>query len=259
MGWGRRVRLPQRDRREIHLDRKEMSADLAKRAAAICCAKQVLQNGLKVGVGSGTTIKYLIDYVKEKRDQGELQDIICVPTSFQTRKLLQDAGIPVATLETHWDLDIAIDGADEMDKNYNCIKGGGGCLTQEKIVQNCARDFFMIADSSKASNVLGETFKYIPLEVIPFAYVPVQKQVERIFGGKCELRMAKMKCGAVITDNNNYIIDWYFPPELGNTDWRVVDQRLHLIPGLVETGLFVGVVKKAFLGNKDGGVQELTP
>lgn len=102
--------------------------------------------------------------------------------TFQTRHLLQEAHIPVVSPETHWELDITIDGADEMDPAFNCIKGGGGCLLQEKIVQHCAKEFVIIADESKRSQRLGEKFDFIPLEVTPFGYVPVQKEVEKRLG-----------------------------------------------------------------------------
>jgi len=229
-------------------------ADKSKRAAAFACGEDHVRSGQKIGVGSGTTAKYLVEYIKEKFNSGELTDICCVPTSFLTRKWLLEAGLPIATPEQVPTLDIAIDGADEIDGKFACIKGGGGCLTQEKIVQSCASKFILIAGKDKLSTYLGQTFKYIPIEVVPFAYNPVRHWVEKQHGGHCELRMSKTKCGAVITDNNNYILDWHFPESSIETDWNAINTSILCRAGVVETGLFIDSVNYTYLGSADGDV-----
>lgn len=210
---------------------------------------------MRLGIGSGSTIKFLIDWLKEKVANGELKDIRCIPTSYQTRKWLNDARLQVESLETLNILDLTIDGADEMDHSLTCIKGGGGCLMQEKIVQSCADKFILIGDHEKLSNTLGEKFKRIPIEVIPYGCDPVKRWIEERQGGYCVLRMDQRGCFPVITENHNYIFDWHFPVASQNTDWVKVHHSLVTIPGVVETGLFVNVAKLAYLGSPDGQIR----
>lgn len=153
-------------------------------------------------------------------------------------------------------IDIAIDGADEADAQLTLIKGGGGCLLQEKIVVSCAAEFVVIADYTKDSKRLGEQYvKGIPIEVVPMAYVPIKNVIEKAFGGEAVLRMAVAKAGPCITDNGNFLLDWKFIKETG-FDWAVVHQKIKMIPGVVETGLFVAMVSKAYFGQADGTVKE---
>uniref|UniRef100_A0AC34Q3R2 Ribose-5-phosphate isomerase n=1 Tax=Panagrolaimus sp. JU765 TaxID=591449 RepID=A0AC34Q3R2_9BILA len=119
----------------------DLPIEKAKKYAAYSCGEYFIKSGQKIGVGSGSTVKYFVEFLKEKYHQKLLQNIICVPTSFMTRKWLLEANLPVKTLEEEYELDIAIDGADEVDENLNLIKGGGGCLTQEKIVQFSSKTF----------------------------------------------------------------------------------------------------------------------
>jgi len=232
-------------------------ADKSKRAAAFACGKDHIRSGQRIGVGSGTTAKFLVEYIKTKVESGELTDIRCVPTSFLTRQWLLEAGLPVATLEQVPSLDVAIDGADEIDSKFACIKGGGGCHAQEKIVQSCASRFILIAGKDKMSSYLGQNFKYIPIEVVPFAYNPVRQWIEKQHGGHCELRMSKTKCGAVITDNNNYVLDWHFPESSVETDWNSINVSILCRAGVVETGLFINCVNCAYLGTSSGEVERL--
>uniref|UniRef100_A0A0N5BWJ4 ribose-5-phosphate isomerase n=1 Tax=Strongyloides papillosus TaxID=174720 RepID=A0A0N5BWJ4_STREA len=235
----------------------DFAMESGKEAAAKACALAHIRSGYKIGVGSGSTVKYLVDFLRDKVSSGEYKDLKCVPTSFLTKKWLLEANLPVYSLENLPSLDICIDGADEVDCNLNCIKGGGGCLTQEKIVQSCAKKFFIIADCSKKSEHLGERWKSIPLEVVPFGYVPIIKKIEESLGGKCTLRMAHKKCGPVITDNNCYVVDWYFPSSFTNSghDWHSTNNILINIPGIVETGLFLNVAEEAFFATNDGKVE----
>ena len=152
-------------------------------------------------------------------------------------------------------MDVDIDGADEVDSNLTLIKGGGGCLTQEKIVAAAAKKLVIIADSRKKSKHLGENWKKgIPIEVIPMSYHFVQKKIENQFGGKANLRMAKAKAGPVVTDNSNFIIDWQF--DQSEKDWSDINIKIKMIPGVVETGLFIGMTDIVYFGNENGSVQE---
>jgi len=236
--------------------------DKAKRYAAFACGDAEIRSGQRLGIGSGTTVKFLIEWLAIKYQNGLLNDIQCVPTSYQTRKWLLEAGIPVQTLETLNELDLTIDGADEADHNLDCIKGGGGCLLQEKIVQTCAKRFVLIGDEGKYCDVLGTNYKSIPIEVAPYGYEPVRRWIIEKEGGEANLRMDSRKCYPVLSENHNYILEWYFPtPITSDQDWRRVHQNLIGIPGVVETGLFLDVVDFAYFSSSssEGAITTVAP
>lgn len=219
-----------------------------KKAAAIEAVNRYISNNQKVGIGSGSTIVYAVERLRE-RIRDENLHIQCVPTSFQARQLILENGLNLSDLESIPQLDIAIDGADEVDQNLNCIKGGGGCLTQEKIVASCADKFIVIADSSKNSTLLGEKWtKGVPVEVIPMAYKPVSVKLEAL-GLKPILRMAKAKAGPSVTDNGNFILDFLFN-DIEN--WNSLNNIIINIPGVVETGLFIDMAEVVIFGEEDG-------
>ncbi|XP_060938454.1 ribose-5-phosphate isomerase [Limanda limanda] len=227
-------------------------AEEAKKLAAYAAVNNHVQNNQVVGVGSGSTIVYAVDRLAERVRQEKL-NIVCVPTSFQARQLILQHGLTLSDLDRHPELDVAIDGADEVDKDLTLIKGGGGCLTQEKIVAGCAKHFVVIADFRKDSEALGQQWKKgVPIEVIPMAYVPVSRTIARRFGGEATLRMAVSKAGPVVTDNSNFLLDWKFE---GAQNWEEVNTAIKMIPGVVETGLFVGMAERAYFGMEDGSVQ----
>ncbi|KAL5471355.1 hypothetical protein EMCRGX_G029462 [Ephydatia muelleri] len=225
---------------------------LEKRAAARRAVDDFVQDGMKIGVGSGSTIVFAVQRIAE-RAKAENLKLVCVPTSFQARQLIIENGLVLSDLECCPKLDVTIDGADEVDAKLNCIKGGGGCQTQEKVVAACASKFVVIADHNKQSTYLGEKWtKGLPIEVLAFAYKPVKLQLEAI-GGVAELRMAIKKAGPVVTDNGNLILDWKFPASPGQ-DWVAMATQLSLIPGIVETGLFVNLISRVYFGQPDGTV-----
>ncbi|XP_029586900.1 ribose-5-phosphate isomerase isoform X2 [Salmo trutta] len=168
-------------------------AEEAKKLAGYAAVDNHVQNNQVVGVGSGSTIVYAVDRLAERVRQEKL-NIVCVPTSFQARQLILQHGLTLSDLDRHPELDVAIDGADEVDAALTLIKGGGGCLTQEKIVASCAKHFIVIADFRKDSSALGQQWKKgVPIEVIPMAYVPVSRTIAKRFGGEAVLRMAVSK------------------------------------------------------------------
>ncbi len=207
-----------------------------------------VQSGSIVGLGTGSTTAFAIQFLGERLQSGELKDIKGIPTSFQASVLAKQYGIPLTTLDEIDKIDIAIDGADEVDPNKNLIKGGGAAHTREKIVDSLADLFIVVVDSSKLVERLGSTFP-LPLEVLPVAISPVTKAVEKL-GGTPELRMAVKKDGPVITDQGNMIIDVKFdaidnPAEMEKT--------LNNIPGVLDNGLFVNVADIILVGEvKDG-------
>lgn len=212
-----------------------------------------VKDNQKLGVGSGSTIVFAVERLVERVTKENLK-VVCVPTSFQARQLIVENGLTLGNLETHPQLDVAIDGADEVDADLNCIKGGGGCQTQEKVVAASAETFVVIADYSKESSYLGEKWsRGLPIEVLPFAYKPVKLKLEAM-GGTADLRMAKNKAGPVVTDNGGLILDWKFKPKK-DVDWAQISTKLAQIPGIVETGLFVNMASRIYFGNVDGTVK----
>lgn len=202
-----------------------------------------VQSGTIVGLGTGSTTAYAIQYIGERLQSGELKDIKGIPTSFQATVLAKQYGIPLTTLDEVDRIDIAIDGADEVDPNKNLIKGGGAAHTREKIVDSLAEVFIVVVDNSKLVDRLGSTF-LLPVEVIPMAMTPVMKALEKL-GGKPTLRMGVKKAGPVVTDEGNLVIDVKFdalenPAEL--------EKEINNIPGVLDNGLFVGVADIILVG-----------
>ncbi len=207
-----------------------------------------VKSGSIVGLGTGSTTAYTLQYLGERLQSGELQDIKGVPTSFQASVLAKQYGIPLVTLDDIDHMDVAIDGADEVDPNKNLIKGGGAAHTREKIVDTLADQFIVVVDSSKLVDKLGSTF-LLPVEVMPLAITPVMQKIEKL-GGKPTLRMGVKKAGPVITDQGNMVIDVKFD---SIDDPAELEKTLNNIPGVLENGLFVGVADIILVGEiKDG-------
>ncbi|KGM45263.1 ribose-5-phosphate isomerase RpiA [Neobacillus niacini] len=192
-------------------------------------AVEYVKDGMVVGLGTGSTVFYTIMELGQLVQQG--LSIKGVPTSEQTKQLAIELGIPLVSFNEIEQIDVAIDGADELDSELNLIKGGGGALLREKIIAAAAKTFIVVADSSKNVDTLG-TFP-LPIEVVPFGYEMTAKHIRKL-GGSPKLRM---KDGTPYrTDNGNYIIDSSFQ-EI--TQSRELEKSLNLIPGVVDNGLFV--------------------
>lgn len=232
-----------------------MSLNQAKKIAAFMAVDQWVKSNTAIGVGSGSTVVFAVERLAQRVKTEGLR-VVCIPTSFQAHQLIVQNGLELGDLDRNPHLDCAIDGADEVNSDMVLIKGGGGCMMQEKIVASCAKNLIIIADYTKNSAKLGEQYKKgIPIEVVPMAYVPIKKRIEETFGGSLELRMAVAKAGPCITDNGNFILDWKFDGEK-NYNWDSVSKELLHIPGVLETGLFVNMAKKVYFGMKDGSVKE---
>jgi len=206
-------------------------------------AAKLVKDGDVVGLGTGSTTHYFIEKLGERiREEGI--SIMGIPTSYQSFFLARDSSIPITTLEEH-DVDIAVDGADEVDPEFNLIKGGGAAHTLEKIVDTYASKFVVIVDGSKMVDKLGNF--PVPVEVIPQAARTVKNRLIDM-GGSPLMRMAERKDGPVVTDNGNFIYDVKFiinhPKEL--------ETELNSIPGVVENGIFSGVVHKVMVGRETG-------
>jgi ribose 5-phosphate isomerase A len=166
-----------------------MNADpvtLMKQQVGYAAAAKVQSNSI-VGLGTGSTTAYAIQAIGERLQSGDLQNVKGVPTSFQAIVLARQYGIPLVSLDEIEQIDIAIDGADEVDPQKNLIKGGGAAHTQEKIVDSLAEQFIVVVDSGKLVDQLGSTF-LLPVEVLPMAVTPVMRAIEKL-GGKPQLRM----------------------------------------------------------------------
>ncbi|MBF2058005.1 MAG: ribose-5-phosphate isomerase RpiA [Cyanobacterium sp. T60_A2020_053] len=222
-----------------------MTTDLVtimKQEVGKAAAHRVKSNSV-VGLGTGSTTAYAIQYIGERLASGELENIIGIPTSFQAEVLAKKYNIPLATLDTITDIDIAIDGADEVDPQKNLIKGGGAAHTREKVVDSLAKEFIVVVDAGKLVEKLGSTF-LLPVEVIPMAVTPVMSKLEAL-GGKPELRMGIKKAGPVVTDQGNLVIDVKFD-DISNPS--ALESTINNIPGVLENGLFVGVTDVVLVG-----------
>jgi len=216
----------------------------AKKRVALEAVKHVKDNFV-VGLGSGSTAAYVIQEIGEKiRLQG--LRVLGVPTSHQAMMLAVHCGVPLTTLNEHPQLNLAIDGADQIDRELNLIKGGGGALTREKIVASAAKEFVIVADETKLVEKLG-TNHAIPLEVLPFALPTVMVKLRKL-KGKPVLREGGGKVSPLVTDNGNFVVDVDFGPV---NDVKELDLQLKLIPGVIETGLFVGMADVIYLGKPD--------
>jgi ribose 5-phosphate isomerase A len=216
---------------------KVMKEEVGKAAAALVKSNSI------VGLGTGSTTAYAIQYIGERLKSGELKDIVGVPTSFQAEVLAKQYGIPLTTLDAIAHIDIAIDGADEVDPQKNLIKGGGAAHTREKVVDYLANQFVVVVDGGKMVDKLGSSFA-VPVEVIPMAMTPVMNAIKKL-GGKPELRMGVKKAGPVITDQGNMVIDVRFDdiPDPVN-----LEKTLNNIPGVLENGIFVNCADIVLIG-----------
>lgn len=225
-----------------------MSLDNLKREAA-ARAVALVQDGMKLGLGTGSTAKHFVDLLAE-RVKNEKLNVIGVPTSEATRAQAASLGIPLSTLDETPALDLTIDGADEIDPQLRLIKGGGGAHLREKIVALASKRMIVIADATKEVETLGRF--PLPLEVIPFGLAATQRLIAQIFdqaGVKGEMTMRKKDGVPFRTDSGNYVLDAH----LGRIpDPNALATHLDGVTGLVEHGLFIGIATGAFLATSSG-------
>ena len=205
-------------------------------------AVEFVQDGMKIGLGTGSTAAFAIDAIGRLVKDG--YDILAVPTSIASEKQARDLGIPLTTLEEAGTLDITIDGADEVDGNLDLIKGMGGALLREKIVAYSTRQEIIIVDDSKVVRELGTKFP-LPVEVVQFSHGRTRMFMEEL-GCRAELRGGATP---FVTDNGNYIYHLHF--ERGIRDPYELQRKLDDIPGVVETGLFLKMAKKVVVASEN--------
>ena len=226
-----------------------------KQAVALAAVDQI-ENGMILGLGSGSTAALMIEALAMKIKYGEIKDVVGVTTSFQGEVLASELGIPLKSLSSVSGIDLAIDGADEVDSKFQLIKGGGACHVQEKLVAALAKKFIVVVESTKLVKKLNLDFK-LPVEVLPSAWKQVQKTLHDL-GGKGNLRMAQKKAGPIVTDQGNLILDLSFRHGIDQPD--LLESQINNIPGVLENGLFVNLTDQLLVGkveNDELGVESL--
>jgi ribose 5-phosphate isomerase A len=229
--------------------------DRMKQAVAEAAVDQI-HDGMVLGLGSGSTAALMIRALGARLQSGQLNNIVGVTTSFQGEVLAAELGIPLKSLNAIERIDLAIDGADEVDPAFQLIKGGGACHVQEKLVARRAERFVVVVDSTKLVDRLNLTF-LLPVEVLPGAWRQVKGQLAAM-GGAAELRMAVRKAGPVVTDQGNLVLDVKF--EGGIADPAGLEREINNLPGVLENGLFVNLADQVLVGEiVDGkpGVRDL--
>jgi len=214
-----------------------------KQAVADAAVGQI-QDGMVLGLGSGSTAALMIQALGEKLRSGALRDITGVTTSFQGEVLAAELGIPLKSLNAIDHIDLAIDGADEVDPGFQLIKGGGACHVQEKLVARRAKRFVVVVDAGKLVERLNLSF-LLPVEVLPGAWRQVKAELAAL-GGESELRMAVRKAGPVVTDQGNLVLDVRFAG--GIADPATLESTINNLPGVLENGLFVNLADQVLVG-----------
>ncbi len=219
--------------------------DKLKRKAAYD-AVQLVESGMIVGLGTGSTTAFAVKRIGERLKSGDLKNIIGIPTSTRTEKLARDLDIPLATLDDQPEIHLTIDGADEVDPDLNLIKGGGGALLREKVVAQASRQNIIIVDESKLSPCLGTRWA-LPVEVIPFA-AKTEENFLKSLGASVTLRR-DADGQPYKTDQNNFILDADFG-EMSNP--QALAAKLDERAGIVEHGLFLGLASEVIVAAEDG-------
>ncbi|MCL2232296.1 MAG: ribose-5-phosphate isomerase RpiA [Treponema sp.] len=235
-----------------------MNQTAIKELAARTAVETLVKSGMKLGLGTGSTAIVAVRHIGALFAEGKLNNILAVPTSFQTSIECEKWGIPLFTLnsrEIGGALDLTIDGADEADPKNRLIKGGGGALLLEKIVAYASASYAIVLDETKLVEHLGIKFP-VPVEVVPDARIPVTQALQKL-GVEVVLREAVRKAGPVITDRGNLLLDIRFKSP---QDPSALEAELNRIPGIVENGFFTGphdrsLIPALFIGKADGTVE----
>lgn len=224
--------------------------DSAKRAAGIRAASLV-RSGMHIGLGTGSTTAFALEEIGRRVREDGLS-VVGVPTSTAAERLARRVGLALTTLDELDRLDLALDGADEVDPDLNLIKGRGAAHTREKVVASVTDRFVVLADETKIVERLG-TRAPVPVEILPMAARPVELALQRL-GGASSLRMADRKDGPVVTDQGFWILDVTFD---GIDDPVEMDRAIKRLPGVLDHGLFIGLATDVVVGREDGSVRML--
>ena len=220
-----------------------------KQIVADAAIKEV-KSGMILGLGSGSTAALMIKSLAGEIRSGKLQNIKGVATSFQSEVLALELNIPLIDLASVSKIDLAIDGADEVDPEFQLIKGGGACHVREKLVASKANKLLIVVDETKIVENLNESFP-LPVEVLPNAWKQVQEVISEMKGSST-LRMATKKAGPVVTDQGNLILDVLFNDGIKNP--KDIEMSINNIPGVLENGLFVDLTDKVLVGKIENSI-----
>ncbi|NNF37232.1 MAG: ribose-5-phosphate isomerase RpiA [Gemmatimonadetes bacterium] len=219
--------------------------ELKREAAAE--ALTYVTSGMRLGLGTGSTMAHFVDLLGQAMAEGRLRDIVGVPTSVRTERQARDLNIPLAALHELSPLDLAVDGADEVDPGLDLIKGLGGALLREKMIAQAAQRFVIVADGSKLVTRLGSRSP-LPVEVVPFAWEAHRSFLSEL--GATPVLRRDVAGEPTVTDNGNLLLDCAF--EQGIADPIEVERRLSLRAGVVDTGLFLGLADTVVVADGDG-------
>jgi ribose 5-phosphate isomerase A len=234
-----------------------LTQDQLKQMVGYKAVDDYVRSGMKVGLGTGSTAAYAVERVGQKLKSGELTDIIAIPTSEKTKEQAEALGIPLVTLDQESRLDVAIDGADDVDLSLNLVKGGGGALLREKMVEIVSDKFVCIVDESKLSKGLGPGFP-LPVEINMFCHEHTRRVLEglpSIRGCTAKLRTGGLTKGSggdalTVTDNGNYIVDLYFEQPIADVA-KAAEEIINVV-GVVEHGLFTDMTHCVIVAGKTG-------
>ena len=213
---------------------------------AVLKALEPIKTGWIIGLGSGSTMSYAVKELTRLRRARHIE-VAVVPTSYQIENLAIAHGLDIKSINEVRTIDYAIDGADQVQEgSLNVIKGGGGAMLREKIIDSAAQTLAIVVHAPKLSKYLGGN-QTVPVEVLPFAHRYVQSRIVKL-GGRAKLRESANKVGPVITDNGNFLLDADFGRIRNPT---LLERHLKAIPGLLETGLFLNMVDKVYVGSNN--------
>lgn len=230
-----------------------MDRDAAKQAAGREAAT-LIRDGMRIGLGTGSTTAYALEAIGH-RVRNEGLAVRGVPTSFGAERLARTHGIPLTSLDENPLLDLAVDGADEVDEELRLIKGGGGSHSREKVVAAQADRFVVLVDPTKRVRQLGSQAP-VPVEILPMAVTPVQHTLDHL-GATPQLRLASEKQGPVVTDQGLWILDAHFSQ--GISDPSTLAEALSARPGVLDHGLFLDMTTDLLVGHPDGSVEHHRP
>jgi len=238
IGLGNDVKLKSKTKKELHMDKKQLAGE---------AVVQYIEDGMIIGLGSGSTVYWTIKRIGELVSKG--LHISCIPTSMKTERLAKECSIPLVGFKDVRNIDITIDGADEVDPNLNLIKGGGGSLLREKIVAFASKALIIVVDDEKLVNRLGNF--PLPVEITPFG---IENTLKKITDLGCEAKLRMKDNQLFLTDNNNFIADCSFQ----SIEFpRKLSIELNQIPGVIENGLFYDIVNKVIIGSENNIVRTL--
>ncbi|CAK9141305.1 unnamed protein product [Ilex paraguariensis] len=229
-----------------------LTQDELKKVAAYK-AVEFVESGMILGLGTGSTAKHAVERIGELLKQGILKNIIGIPTSKMTHEQALSLGIPLSDLDTHPVVDLAIDGADEVDPYMNLVKGRGGSLLREKMIEGACKKFIVIVDESKLVKHLGGSGLAMPVEIVPFCWKFTAQKLKLLFkdaGCVAMLRTFSETGEPFVTDNGNYIIDLYFKKDIG--DLKAASDAILRLTGVVEHGMFLGMATTLIVAGELG-------